>query len=108
MSDVETVPAVEVPDEARLLDVREAYEFRAGRAPGALHMPVEEVPERFEAELDPDEDYFVICRTGGRSIQMAGWLTQQGYSVLFVAGGYDAWVTSGRALESDDGQPRIL
>ncbi len=108
MSDVETVPAAEVPADAQLLDVREVYEFRAGHAPGALHIPVEEVPVRFDAELDPDEDYYVICRTGGRSIQIAGWLTQQGYSVLFVGGGYDGWVTSGRPIEGEDGEPRIL
>lgn len=109
MSDFETVPAGEVPPGAQLVDVREAYEFEVGHAPGALHMPVDDVPERFEAELDPDEDYFIICRTGGRSAQIATWLTGQGYSVLLVAGGYDAWITAERPLESVTGErPRIL
>lgn len=109
MSDVETIPAADVPAGAALLDVREAYEFDPGHAPAAVHIPVEEIPTRFEAELDPDEDYYVICRTGGRSVQIAGWLTAQGYSAFFVAGGYDSWITAGKPLESSSGEePRIL
>lgn len=106
--DFETVPAEQVPADAYLLDVREAYEFDAGHAPGALHIPVDEIPTRFEQELDPDEDYYVICRTGGRSVQITQWLTTQGYSVFFVAGGYDAWIQDGRPLESAEGEPRVL
>ncbi|WP_022873046.1 rhodanese-like domain-containing protein [Nesterenkonia alba] len=109
MSDVDTVPAAEVPAEAQILDVREAYEYEVGHAPGAVHIPVDEIPVRFDAELDPDVDYYVICRTGGRSIQIAQWLTVQGYSVFFVGGGYDAWVTAQRPLASVTGEePRIL
>ena len=109
MSDFETVPAAEVPSGAAVLDVRETYEFEPGHAPGALHIPVDQIPARFESDLDPDEDYYVICRTGGRSVQIAGWLTAQGYSVIFVGGGYDAWITAGHPLESATGEePRIL
>lgn len=109
MADFETVPAPEVPEGAALLDVREEFEFATGHAPGALHIPVDEIPGRFDAELDPDEDYYVICRTGGRSVQIAQWLTSQGYSVFFAAGGYDAWVESGRPIKSaTDEEPKIL
>lgn len=109
MADVETVPAHQVPDDAALLDVREAYEFEVGHAPGAVNIPVDEIPSRFEDELDPDEDYYVICRTGGRSIQITQWLTAQGYMVFFIGGGYDAWIEAGRTLESVTGEkPRVL
>ncbi|WP_300344432.1 rhodanese-like domain-containing protein [Nesterenkonia sp.] len=109
MPDFETVPAAEVPEDAAVLDVREAYEFEVGHAPGAVHIPVDEVPGRYDAELDPDEDYYVICRTGGRSVQIAEWLTAQGFSVVYVAGGYDAWLNAGRPLTSVTGEePRIL
>ena len=104
MSDFETVRAAEVPQDAKLLDVREDYEFTEGHAPGALHIPVEEIPTRFEDELDPDEDYYVICRTGGRAVQITQWLTGQGYSAVFVGDGMDGWREAGRPLESDTGQ----
>lgn len=109
MSDFESVRAVDVPAGAPLLDVREDYEFAAGHAPGALHIPVDQIPSRFEDELDPDTDYHVICRTGGRSAQITGWLTSQGYSVIFVADGMDGWVECGRLLESSSGEEaRVL
>lgn len=109
MSDFESVPAAEVPESGAVLDVREAYEFEVGHAPGAVHIPVDEIPARFDAELDPDEDYYVICRTGGRSVQIAGWLTAQGFSAIYVAGGYDAWIGAQRPLISHTGEePRVL
>lgn len=104
MSDFETVRAAEVPQDAKLLDVREGYEFTEGHAPGALHIPVEEIPTRFQDELDPDEDYYVICRTGGRAVQITQWLTGQGYSAVFVGDGMDGWLEAGRAMESSTGQ----
>lgn len=108
MSEFETVPASEVPADGRILDVREAYEFAEGHAPAAVHIPVEEIPARFQAEIDPDEDHYVICRTGGRSVQIAEWLTAQGWSAVFVGGGYDAWIEAGRPLESSTGEePRV-
>lgn len=109
MSDFETVRAAEVPEGAQLLDVREDYEFAEGHAPGALHIPVDDIPVRFEQELDPDEDYYVVCRTGGRAVRITQWLTGQGYSAVFVGDGMDGWLESGRPLESSTGQePRVI
>jgi len=108
MSDFETVRAADVPADAALLDVREGYEFVDGHAPGALHIPVDQIPARYEAELDPDEDYYVICRTGGRAVQIASWLTSHGYSAVFVADGMGGWLEAGRPMESATGEePRV-
>ena len=59
--------------------------------------------------LDPDEDLYIICRTGGRSFRAAQWLSGQGYSALNVAGGMDQWLETGKPLVSDNGlKPVIL
>ena len=106
MSDIETV--TDVPADAKILDVREDYEWSAGHAEGALHIPLDQLPARL-GELDPDEDLYVICRTGGRSFRAAQWLVGQGYSALNVAGGMDQWLESGLPLVSDNGlKPVIL
>ena len=73
MSDFETVSIDQVPDGAVILDVREDYEFAEGHVPDAIHIPLGELPVRYE-ELDPDTDTYIICRTGGRNIQAAAWL----------------------------------
>ena len=103
MSDFPTVQAADIPEGSRVLDVRENDEYAAGHAPEAVHIPMDEVPVRFE-ELDPDEDYYVICRTGGRAVKIAGWLTAQGYSAVFVTDGMGGWLEAGRPLRSATGE----
>jgi rhodanese-related sulfurtransferase len=108
MSDFDTVTVNDVPADAVILDVREDYEWVAGHAEGAVHIPMDQLPGHLD-QLDPDEDLYVICRTGGRSFRAAQWLVGQGYSALNVAGGMDQWLESGKPLVSDNGlKPVIL
>ncbi|WP_415855798.1 rhodanese-like domain-containing protein [Sinomonas sp. G460-2] len=107
MPDFESVRVDELPAGV-LLDVREDYEWEAGHAQGALHIPMDQLPARL-GELDPDEDLLVVCRTGGRSARVTSWLVDQGYTAVNVLGGMDAWLESGRALVSENGhQPTVL
>ncbi len=103
MSDFETVSVDQVPAGALIVDVREDYEWIEGHAAGAIHIPLGDLPVRYE-ELDPDTDAYIICRTGGRSRQAADWLVSQGYSALNIAGGSGAWLEAGYKLESENGQ----
>ncbi|WP_445155645.1 rhodanese-like domain-containing protein [Arthrobacter sp. Hor0625] len=108
MSDIETVTVSDIPEGARILDVREDYEWAAGHAEHAVHIPLDQLPARL-GELDPDEDLYIICRTGGRSFRAAQWLVGNGYSALNVAGGMDQWLENGLPLVSDNGlKPVIL
>lgn len=103
MSEFESVDVTAVPQGARILDVREDYEWVEGHAAGAVHIPMGEIPARLE-ELDPDEDTYVICRTGGRSSQVAAWLVGQGYSAYNIDGGSGAWLEAGLPMESENGR----
>jgi len=74
-----------------LLDVREPNEFQYCHIDGSLHMPMASVPARV-AELDRDAETVVICHHGGRSMQVAMFLKQQGFSnVINLAGGVAGW-----------------
>ncbi|AXR74373.1 MULTISPECIES: rhodanese-like domain-containing protein [Auritidibacter] len=107
MSLFETVSVNDVPDDATILDVREDYEFQVGRPVGAIHVPLGDLPVRLE-QLDPDEDYYVICRTGGRSAKAAEYLESQGYTAFNVAGGNGAWFEAGKPMEADgDAEPQV-
>lgn len=98
-----------LPDDVRPLDVREADEWAAGRAPTAVHIPMSELAGRL-ADLPADEDpLYVICRSGGRSARVVAYLVAQGYPAVNVDGGMQAWATAGRPLQSDGpGQPEII
>jgi rhodanese-related sulfurtransferase len=103
MSDLENVDVDSIGADAKVLDVREDYEWEAGHIDGALHIRLDQLPERLD-ELDPDEDLHVICRTGGRSYRAAAWLVGNGYSAVNVDGGMGAWLEAGKPMVSDNGQ----
>jgi rhodanese-related sulfurtransferase len=75
-----------------LLDVREDWELELAPVPSEIvHIPMSLVPERI-GELDPKVETVVICRSGGRSAQVAHFLDAQGFqSVSNLAGGILAW-----------------
>jgi rhodanese-related sulfurtransferase len=83
-----------------LLDVREDWETALAPVPADLkHIPMGQIADRL-GELDPQRETVVICRSGGRSLQVAGFLAGQGFvSVYNLAGGILAW--------SRDVDPRI-
>lgn len=74
-----------------LLDVREDWELAISRLPDAVHIPMGDVPARLD-ELDPERGIVVLCRSGGRSAQVARFLQHHGYSRVWnLAGGILAW-----------------
>ncbi|MGC1519949.1 MAG: rhodanese-like domain-containing protein [Steroidobacteraceae bacterium] len=83
-----------------LLDVREDWETQLAPVPTeVLHIPMGQIAERL-GELDPLKETVVICRSGGRSLEVARFLSNRGFaSVSNLAGGILAW--------SADLDPRI-
>lgn len=74
-----------------VLDVREAHELAIASIPDVVHIPMGQVPERL-GEIPRDRTVHVFCRSGGRSLQVARFLEQQGYqSVANVTGGILRW-----------------
>ena len=49
-----------------LFDVRRPDEYESGHVPGAVLIPLDEVPSRVD-EFPADKEFLVICRSGGRS-----------------------------------------
>jgi rhodanese-related sulfurtransferase len=77
---------------ARLIDVREPWEFATARIEGSVLMPMGDVPGRAHQELDPDERLVVICHHGMRSMNVTVWLRNQGFEqAQSLRGGIDAW-----------------
>ncbi|HEX4757003.1 MAG TPA: rhodanese-like domain-containing protein [Terracidiphilus sp.] len=77
---------------ARLIDVREPWEFARARIEGSLLIPMGEVPARAHQELDPEERVLVVCHHGIRSMNVAVWLRNQGFEqAQSLRGGIDAW-----------------
>ncbi|WP_329281492.1 rhodanese-like domain-containing protein [Streptomyces sp. NBC_01451] len=82
--------------DAVLLDVREPYEWQAGHAPRAVHLPLSALAAGAglpaHAQARP---LVVICRSGNRSRQAAELLATRGAEAVDVIGGMRDWAEAG-------------
>ena len=98
--DVQGLQSLVATDDVQVVDVRSPEEWSRGHLPGALHIPLALLPDRF-AELDASAPIVVHCKGGNRSSIAASFLQSQGLSnISNLAGGYDHWVAQGLAIES--------
>jgi rhodanese-related sulfurtransferase len=74
-----------------LLDVRTAGEFAAGRIPGAVNIPVDELRRRLH-ELPKDRDIAVYCQVGQRGYLATRILLQTGLRAMNISGGYKTYL----------------
>ena len=75
----------------RVIDVREPDEYEIAHVDGVPLLPLSQLEERF-TELDPNQQYYLHCKAGGRSMKALNFLRQQGFkSLKSVKGGITAW-----------------
>jgi rhodanese-related sulfurtransferase len=84
---------------ATVLDVRMPDEYEEFHVPGAVLIPLPEVPARFD-EVPDGRRVYVVCASGGRSRRAAEFLRARGVDAVNVAGGSKAWAESGRPVAS--------
>jgi rhodanese-related sulfurtransferase len=88
--------------EVELVDVREQYEWDAGRIPGARHIELERLAGRAD-ELPRDRPIVFQCRLGARSAMATQAFRAAGWDAYNMNGGIRLWSARGLPLEPDDG-----
>jgi len=84
---------------AQIVDVREPEEWAEGHIPGAIHIPLGELPGR-AGELDASQPAIVVCHSGKRSLYGAEMLLQAGFGeAKSLAGGMVDWEAAGQPVE---------
>ncbi|MBC3795792.1 DsrE/DsrF/DrsH-like family protein [Acetobacterium tundrae] len=74
-------------EDTMLLDVRTELEFSNGHLDGAINIPVDSLRERMN-ELDKNKTIIEYCQVGLRGYIAARILSQNGFKVANVTGGY--------------------
>jgi adenylyltransferase/sulfurtransferase len=75
----------------KVVDVREPDEYEIAHVAGVPLLPLSRLNERF-TELDPNQQYYLHCKAGVRSLKALNFLRQQGFKyVKSVKGGITAW-----------------
>jgi adenylyltransferase/sulfurtransferase len=75
----------------RVIDVREPDEYEIAHVKGVPLLPMSVLGQRF-TELDPNQQYYIHCKSGMRSMRALEFLREQGFKYLkSVKGGINAW-----------------
>jgi rhodanese-related sulfurtransferase len=88
--------------EIELVDVRERYEWDAGRIAGARHVELERLAAQAET-IGRERPVAFGCRLGSRSGLATQAFRSSGWEAYNLAGGITAWVEAGLPLEPDGG-----
>jgi hydroxyacylglutathione hydrolase/adenylyltransferase/sulfurtransferase len=101
-SDASEVPPQRVAEalergEIQLIDVREQYEWDAGRIDGARHIELERLAGQ-AATIDRDRPVVFQCRLGARSAMATAAFRAAGYEAFNLTGGLQAWAEAGLPL----------
>ncbi|QXB53717.1 FAD-dependent oxidoreductase [Aeromonas sp. FDAARGOS 1415] len=74
-----------------VLDVRNTPELdKLGRIPGAMHIPLDELRSRLD-ELPRDKELLISCQVGLRGHVACRLLSQHGFKVKNLSGGFKTW-----------------
>ncbi len=92
-------------DEVQVVDVREPYEWQAGRIEGAVHIPLNALMSGAGGDLDRDRPLVMVCRVGNRSELATLMMQARGYEAYNLEGGMDAWAREGLPFSAEDGAP---
>ncbi len=72
---------------ASVVDVRSAEEFAMGHYPGAMNIPLDQVPQQLEKFREMTAPVLVYCRSGNRSGIAQQMLQQAGVTEVYNIGG---------------------
>jgi molybdopterin/thiamine biosynthesis adenylyltransferase/rhodanese-related sulfurtransferase len=75
----------------KVIDVREPDEHQIAHVEGVPLFPLSTLPQKF-TDLDPNQQYYIHCKSGIRSLKALKFLREQGFKYLkSVKGGIGAW-----------------
>lgn len=78
-------------EQLQMIDVREDEEVAQGMITGAKHIPLGQLPDRYN-EIERTNEIIMICRSGNRSGRACDYLQAQGITGLVnMTGGMLAW-----------------
>jgi rhodanese-related sulfurtransferase len=91
--------------DVQIVDVREPYEWEAGRIEGSVHIPLNQLMAGAGQDLDPSRPVVAVCKVGNRSELAKLMLQARGFDAYNMQGGLEDWQQAGLPLSAPDGSP---
>ncbi len=77
-----------------LIDIRSIEKYNDKHIPMAKNIPLEQLLINYNKYLNKYEKYYIYCQKGIQSRKICQILKNNGYNVINVTGGYEAWILS--------------
>ena len=78
----------------KLIDVRSKQKYNDSHILGAININYEQLLLYPSKYLDKFNKYYIYCQQGNKSRYVCNILSKNGYNVINVNGGYEAWILS--------------
>ena len=77
-----------------LIDIRSIEKYKNRHITGAINIPLEKMLTNYNKYLDKNKKYYIYCQKGIQSRKLCQILKNNGFNVINITGGYEAWVLS--------------
>jgi hydroxyacylglutathione hydrolase len=87
---------IQTGDDVTIIDLRQSWEYGSGHIPGAISLPIMELPRR-RNEIPQDRPVVLQCYHGISSLDAAGYLIENGWEIdkiRSLSGGMSGWTIS--------------
>ncbi|MEL4357620.1 MULTISPECIES: rhodanese-like domain-containing protein [unclassified Luteococcus] len=92
------IAAAELADDAVILDVRADDQWEQGHAPGAVHIPIDQLAARLTDLPTTQGPLPVTCGGGTKAKRATALLREHGIDAAELTGGMRGWKAAGRPL----------
>lgn len=76
-----------------LIDLRDNYQFLTKTIPGAVNAPINFLLMMPDKYLNKEDIYYLFCQYGSQSVKACKKLTELGYKVVNIEGGFFEYET---------------
>jgi len=77
-----------------IIDIRNREKYNNGYIYNAINIPLEKLLINFNKYLEKNKKYYIYCQKGVQSKKICQILKMNGFDVVNILGGYEAWVLS--------------
>lgn len=92
MSNITVDDLLPIVDKVNIIDIRNSQSYNNNHIRNAINIPFEKLIISPRQYLDPLKKYFLYCRCGVTSKKACQILSNLGYKVVNIAGGYEEWI----------------
>lgn len=92
MSSISIDDLLPIVDKINIIDIRNVQSYNNNHIEGAINIPFEKLIVSPNSYLNPLKKYFIYCRCGLTSKKACQILSNIGYKVVNIDGGYEAWI----------------